>query len=147
MQERSEIEPSAARDYRQAPAPGDFAQNGPGQTNIFSRAANLFGIQCIEKVMGYAPPFALRQFRRADIEHAVQLQGIAVHNLPAKPFGDGERQVALARSGRSEHNCERVQSVHKFMILGQNHDLATILSLGPLPRCQAEFTQKASPVE
>ena len=148
MQEGTQVESRSAGDNRQVAAVRNFLQNRPRKANIFSRSANVNGIERIEKMVGYAPAFRRGHLCCPDIEHAVQLQRIAVNDFAAETFGDGQRKFALARTGRAEDNRERLYLFHKSMILGQNSELVTILALGLLlQRRRVESTQKASPVE
>src|SRR5438309_6692310 len=147
MQEGAQIKARTSRDHWQVAPCRDFMKNRPGEAKIFSSRANVIGVQRIEKMMGYPAPRGRVRLCCPDIKHPVQLQGIAINDFSAEPFGNGERKIALARTCRAKDNREQRLVPHKSMILGQNSVLVTILALGPLRQRQAESTQKASPVE
>ena len=47
------------------------------------------------------------EFGRAEVEMAVDLQGIAIHDFPAEFRGNLQCQVAFTRTGRTEDGNQR----------------------------------------
>ena len=62
-------------------------------------------VEHVKQMVGYAAAGGGRRFGRADIEAAVQLEGVAIDDFTVEDFGDAQRQVALSRRGRAgDHN-------------------------------------------
>ena len=57
-------------------------------------------------MMGNSLLLALRNFRGADVEIAIELRGIADYNFAAKLLGDAHGQRGFARGGGAEDGDE-----------------------------------------
>ena len=53
-------------------------------------------------MVGYAVASRRRRFGRADIETAVELEGIAIDDFTREGLGNLKCQLALSRSGRAD---------------------------------------------
>ena len=57
--------------------------------------------------MGNTTALVERQFGSADIEMAIHLQGVAINDLTAESFGDGQGQFAFSAPGGANDGNQR----------------------------------------
>ncbi len=96
VEERAQVEPGAARDDGEPAARGDVRDRGVGERDEARRVHALPRLDHVEEVMGRERALLGRRLRGADVEPAVDLLRVGVHDLAADAAreGDGERRLA-----------------------------------------------------
>ena len=110
VQESPKIESGTAHDHRQASPGGDSGDHLAGRASVIARGETRLGVQHVKQMVGYAAARGGRRFGRADIEAAVQLEGIAIDDFTREGFGDAQRQLALSRCGRTHDRHQRISA-------------------------------------
>jgi hypothetical protein len=82
-------------------------QNLPARTRKIARSENLVGIEGVYEVVRDSATLSLRSLGSPDVEETEDLNRIAVQNFPAKPLGNGKRQVALSGPRRPDQGDQR----------------------------------------
>src|SRR5215813_9660090 len=103
----SQIKPGAADQNRPLPSRfdvGDYSLRlfGPGHGGEVDRR-----LDDVDQVMRDAATLFHRDFGRGYVEAAVDLNGIAVDDLAAEAFGQGDAQIALARRRGTDDRDQR----------------------------------------
>ena len=107
IHQRAQIEAGSARYDGQPAAPGDAGDGLAGQPGILARGKDAVGIADVYEVVRDAAPLRLRELGRPDIEPAVHLERIAVHDFAVEPFGERQRQIAFSRAGGTNYRNQR----------------------------------------
>jgi len=108
----TEIKTGSTGQDRDMPAMGDFGKHATGQAGVFAGAEYLVGIENIDQVMGNATAVLGWELGGADIEIAVNLQGIAVYDFTGEFFREGQGQLALTRPGWPQNRYNLVFRHH-----------------------------------
>ena len=90
---------------------GDSGDLFTGRASIIAGGETRLGVQHVKQMVGYAAAGGDGRLGRADIEAAVELEGIAIDDFTRKGFGDAQCQLALARCGRADDRYQRTLHV------------------------------------
>lgn len=93
-----QVEPSSAHHDRQFSTASNLRDRGPGEARIITGGVNLFRLQDVEQMMRDAVAFGGRGFGRADVETAVELERVAVHQLARVELGQVNGEIGLTGS-------------------------------------------------
>ena len=105
MKQRAQIESGAPGDDGDAISREDFVESLARLAKIVSRRKLRLGPCDIKKVVRNAAPFGFGQFCRSNIEAAIDLNRIAVHNFAPELSGNLQREGGLSGAGwPQEHN-------------------------------------------
>src|SRR6185436_4099723 len=90
LEQCPEIKTSATHHYRQTSArryPGDHLTRRAG---IIAGGETCLGVQDVQKMMRHATAFSGGCLGRADIEAAVELEGVAIDDFTRENFGGAQ---------------------------------------------------------
>ena len=107
IEQRPQIKAGSPGHDGQPAARGDAGDSLARQAGIFARGKHAVRIEDVYEVMGDAAALRLGELGRPDIEPAVHLEGIAVHDFSVEPLGQRERQGAFSRAGGTNHRNQR----------------------------------------
>src|SRR5579871_2612059 len=106
VQQSTQVEPGPSDNDRQAIAAPNACQFHSCTARILARRHLLQRIYEIEQMMGGAGTLIRSRFGCADIEVAIHRDGIAVHNLATKSFGENKGKRSLPAPRRPQNHDE-----------------------------------------
>src|ERR1017187_6906337 len=92
---------------RQAAPGGDGGDGFTRHARVLSSGERLVGIEDVDQVVRDAAAFRERQFRRADVEIPVDLEGIAVDDFAPELFRHEKCEIALSGARGTGHRNQR----------------------------------------
>jgi hypothetical protein len=107
IQQGAQVKPRPAGDHRDFSPRGDVCQNSPRSPCIFAGRKQLVRLGDVDQVMCDTAARFEREFSGAEVKKPVHLQGIAIHDFPAKYHRNFQCQIALTRTGRTQHGNQR----------------------------------------
>ena len=81
VQQGAQIKSGASHHHWQAAAPGDFCNGLAGDAGVLTCGVTVRGIQHVQQVMRYPPALRFGRLGGADVEAAIELEGIAIDDL------------------------------------------------------------------
>ena len=108
MECRTEIQPRAADDDREAASAGNLRYRPACHACVVGGSRGLGWTEHIDQVMRDALALALRCLCRADIESAVELNRIAADDLAVESLREGQSQRTFPRGGRPKDDQQGV---------------------------------------
>src|SRR5262249_6066155 len=103
----SEQAPAPAANDREPAARGDALDDGTGLPRPPAGGERLPGICDVDRVIGDLRPLLSRRLGGADVETAINREGVRRNDLPAEPERDLVRGGALAGPGSAEDDEKR----------------------------------------
>jgi hypothetical protein len=104
FQERADVEARAAHQEHRAAAPVDLGGGGPRVGRVAAGVVRLVGAHHVEQVVRDARALLERRLGGPDVEVAVDLHRVGVHDLAAEAQGELDRERRLAGGGRARHD-------------------------------------------
>jgi hypothetical protein len=104
LKQRPEIETGAASDDGKMAASFDVSQRGAGGAGVVTGGGGLVEVEEIEAVVRDAGAFGRRRFGGADVETAIDRDGIATDDLTVEPVGQMKCERRLAAGGGADEN-------------------------------------------
>ena len=101
--ERPVVEPGAADQNREPPAPVHVADGGGRIARVLRGGIDLGGVGNVDEVVRDALPVAGGHLVGADVEAAVDRGRVAVEDLAVELAGQRQSERALPRRGRPQH--------------------------------------------
>ena len=112
FEESAQIQSGPCGENWQSFATAKIVEDFQRASAVISRSKNLRRLDEIHQMMRNAALFGDRDFRRADIEMAIHLRGIADQYFAAKSFRELNSQRGFAGSGGTQYNDEPRQRAH-----------------------------------
>jgi len=95
FEQGSEVESGASHDDWQTAAGRDFRNCLPGEPRIVACGVTVCRFQHVEKMVRCVSTSGDRRFGGANVEPAIQLQGVAIDDFAAESRGEFERQCGF----------------------------------------------------
>jgi hypothetical protein len=108
IQQSSQVESSSAYNDRQAAPGGDFANRISGHASVLTCGVTVGRVEHVQQVVRYPAALRFRRFGGADVESAVELEGIAIDDFAGEFLANAQCESAFARPGWTGDDQEGV---------------------------------------
>ena len=95
-EERAQIKERAADEDRPPPAPGDLLARQRREARVVGGVELLVRVDDVEEMVRHALAIRRRRLRAADVEVAVDLDGVVVDDLAMERLGQADGEVGFA---------------------------------------------------
>ena len=107
IDQRTQVKSSPSDDDWQVASPGNFAQHFSRAPRVLARRHQPGGVHDVKQMMWHSRSLRRARLGSPDLELPHHGDGIAIHDLALKLFGERQRERGLAARSRAEDHDEK----------------------------------------